>query len=66
MTTSETIEQPGFDAWLKDLDKVAEGHGFERKPVRLEQDMAVWRSLHADGKTPQEAWSAVPVTRRGR
>lgn len=57
--------KPGFGEWKAQVDKIAEAEGLTPKEHPIPGELDVWVKHFNAGKTPAQAWQAVPYKRRG-
>lgn len=51
---------PGFDEWKAQVDLIADAEGLTPKENPSPGELDVWIKHFNDGKTPAQAWRAVP------
>lgn len=57
-------QRPGFGEWKAQLDAIAAAQGCTPAENLRPGEMDVWIRHFNDGKTPEQAWDAVPYRRR--
>ena len=53
-----------WESWKAKVDAIAEAEGLTPKANPLPSELDVWRKQWQAGKTPAQAWRAVPYLRR--
>ena len=56
--------RPGFGEWKAQVDLIADAEGLTPKESPLPGELDVWIKHFNEGKTPAQAWRAVPYKRR--
>ncbi len=57
-------KRPGFEEWKAQVDLIAESEDLTPKQNPLPGELDVWIKHFNNGKTPAEAWRAVPYKRK--
>lgn len=53
-----------WESWKAKVDAIADAEGLTPKSNPLPEELDVWRKHWEAGKTPAQAWRAVPYKRR--
>lgn len=55
---------PTFAEWQVEINKIAESEGLTPKENPLPGELDTWRKQYESGKSPRQAWNAVPYRHR--
>ena len=56
--------RPGFEYWKTQVDAIADAEGLTPKENPTPSERDTWIKQFNEGKTPAQAWRAVPYKRR--